>query len=83
MIRPVSRRWRRKSLVVVLAAVLGLATLARAQQAQVDLSNGDELTISCPTELSVDYDDFGGAVVVCAAAESAGNVPTEDPPQVP
>jgi len=40
MIRPVSRRWRRKSLVVVLAAVLGLATLARAQQAQVNLSGG-------------------------------------------
>ena len=48
------------------AAIIALAALARAEQNDIRLSDGDDVTIDCPTQLTVEFDGGGGAVVSCS-----------------
>jgi len=61
------------------ALVLMVGGLVRAQQTDYHLDDGDDLTINCPTRLTIEYTDEGGAVVNCAAeAEDASALAAAD-----
>jgi len=61
---------------VALAVIVGLA---RAQQTAIDLVDDDAVDITCPTELTVTFDDTSRATVSCAA-ESESETPIEESP---
>jgi hypothetical protein len=71
-----SSRPRRALIAALVAAVaLTVAGLVRAQQTDYRLDEGDDLTITCPTQLTVEYDAEGGAVATCApeATDASGS----------
>jgi hypothetical protein len=65
----------RVALLAGLAAAVALTVggLVRAQQTDYHLDDGDDMTITCPTQLSVEYDAEGGAVVTCASDPADAN----------
>lgn len=64
--------------VALLLATMLLVGLVRAQQIGINLDEGDDVTFSCPTQLSVDFNDQG-ATVSCAAAPSDASDATATP----
>ena len=69
---------RNRFVVVIAIAAFGvfLVTLAQAQQSMVQLDEGDEVAVTCPTQLSVDFDQDGTATVTCAPYPD--DTPTEE-----
>jgi hypothetical protein len=62
---------------------VGVGAFAFAQQTAVNLSEGDDVTIECPTALSVDFDVDNGALVRCAAEAPASDESAPEQPSEP
>ena len=77
--RPLRLRTPLLIAAVALAVIVGLV---RAQQTAIDLVDGDDIAISCPTELTVTFDDASRATVNCAAEAESEDV-TEELPSAP
>jgi hypothetical protein len=74
------QRWRRPILLSALA-LAALVGVVRAQQATVQLVDDDDVSITCPTELSVTFDDASTATVSCAAEPRPESTTQDAPPE--
>ena len=59
-------------LLLVIAAFMCLAIVGfvHAQQSELNLSEGDDIWVDCPTQISVSFDDQGATVNCALSADT-------------